>query len=185
MYQRLKAQRIEASNVLSNISISMQLEKRESNWTTNSTNMKEQAIHINKWHGCRSEKALKTSVQQKKILTYQTQHEKGHTDIPVERPPPPSQTREKKASRKPRWRKNYPQYLKKGNSRHIESPDRTKKLITRYTFNLQIEYQDHRSTTMAPLSTTAACSDWCEIFNGMGERLIVNLIVVYGALKAS
>ena len=45
-------------------------------------------------------------------------------------------------------------------------------VITRYTFNLQIEYQlqDRRSTTVhqglackLPVPTTAACSDWCEI----------------------
>ena len=131
MYQTLKALRIEAGNVLSNIPISMQPAKRESNWTTNSTNMKEKSIHINNKHDFRSGKALKTSIPQKKILTYQTQHEKGHTNIPVEGPPPPGQTREKKANQKPRWRKNYPQYPKKGNSRCIESPDRTDYSICR------------------------------------------------------
>ena len=148
MYQTLKAPQIDTDSVLSNIPISMQPEKRESNWTTNSTNMKEQSIHINKWHGCRSGKALKTSVPQKKILTYQTQHEKGHTNISMEGSPTSGQTRE------PRWRKNYLQYPKKEitDALKFESPDRTEKLITRYTFNLQIEYQDRGSTTQAWLS---------------------------------
>ena len=166
MYQTLKARQIEA--VLSNIPISMQPEKLESNWTTNSTNMKEQSIHINNRHGCRSGKALKTSVHQKKILTYQTQHEKGHTNIPVEGPPPPGQTRKKKASR-PRWRKNYPQYPKKGNNRRIEI---WKPRSDRETYHpLHIQFVDwiprpqinHIGLAKLPVPTTAACSDWCEI----------------------